>query len=78
MDKELEVWYENQFELFSTRGWKDFVEKSNEMFEVYNDLESVEDASHLERRKGILEILRWIDGWEGTVNNTYKQLVDDE
>ena len=77
MDKELEAWYENQFELFSTQGWKDFVDKSNEMFEIYNDLESVEDVSHFERRKGILEILRWIDNWEESVNNTYKQLVDE-
>lgn len=77
MDKETEKWYEDQFELFNTAGWKAFVEKVEEMFEVYNDVTSVEDEKHLYQRQGILDILRWISNWEDTCARTFKELTDE-
>lgn len=78
MDKELERWYEDQFDLFATAGWKAFVEKANEMFEVYNEAENIVDEKQLFKHRGILEILRWIDNWEAQVLRTHKDLTEQE
>ena len=77
MDRELQKWYEGQFELFGTQGWKDFVEKAAEMFDAYDSVEAVQNAEQLHRIKGILEILRWITSWQEAVENNHKVLSDE-
>lgn len=74
MDKETEDWYDNQFEMFSTKGWKDFINKADEIYESYNDVSNIRDTDHLKKVQGILENLRWLCTWEQTVNDTYKVL----
>ena len=73
MDKELEKYYENQFDLFSKQGWKGFVNKAEELFDHYNDLESTSEEL-VKFRKGQLDILRWITSWENSVEETYENL----
>jgi hypothetical protein len=59
-DIELQKYYENQFELFSTIGWKDLLEDLQELYTAVNDVNSVEDANTLFYRKGQIDILNLI------------------
>lgn len=63
MDKETEKWYEEQFELFATEGWKAFQELVKQQIQ---GIESIRGASldNLENRQGKLQILDWLVSWE--------------
>ena len=74
MEREDVVWYDNQFELFSTQGWKDFINKAEEIYEAYNDVSNIQTEDQLMKVKGVLENLRWVTSWEQVVNDTYKIL----
>lgn len=78
MDRETQDWYENQFSMLGTQGWKDFVAKCDEMFEVYNDASTIADEKELLKRKGILELLRWVSSWETLVNETFENLANEQ
>jgi len=72
MDKELEKWYENQFELFNMQGWKDLmVQIQEEMIPTYT-LENISNLEDLFKRKGELTILQWLVGWEDSVNASWR------
>jgi len=72
MDKELEKWYENQFELFNMQGWKDLmVQVQEEMIPTYT-LENISNLEDLFKRKGELTILQWLVGWEDSVNASWR------
>lgn len=59
-DKELIAYYEEQFNLFASKGWVDFIEDQNALYDAIDDLSSVENIETLWFRKGQLDILRLI------------------
>ena len=77
MDRELEKYFEEQFNLYSTQGWKDFIEKAQDMYDSYNEVTSIDTAEELFSTKGKLEILEWILGWQRLVEATYKSNQHD-
>jgi hypothetical protein len=70
-------WYEDQFDLFATQGWKDFVRQAEDIFESMNEVEGISTPEQLYRAKGVLENLRWITSWEESVLRTYKELTGE-
>ena len=76
MDKKLQEYYENQFELFAHPGWKEVINKVDELFDHYNDIEHCTDENNLQYRKGQLDILRWLSTWENSVKETYDGLIN--
>lgn len=76
MDKELEQWYEDQFTMFSTTGWKSLMEQVKEMVTTYNDLRRIPDQDKFQFTKGQLDILDWLSGWAEKVETSYKDLKD--
>ena len=74
MDKETEKWYEDQFDLFASPGWKELIVKVDEMYEVYNDASNIQNQERLYKVQGMLEILKWVSTWEDVVNRTYREL----
>ena len=74
MDKEIEVWHENQFDLFHRQGWKDLIEQALKLRDTYNQLVTVRDEKELHKRLGQLDILDWLISWEEAVNNNFKDL----
>ena len=74
MDKETELWYENQFDMFYKQGWKDLVEQVKELRDSYNQVSTIKDEKELHKRLGQLDILDWLVNWEESVNASFKDL----
>ena len=74
MDKELQTWYENQFDLMARQGWSDLIEKLTEVKTHANDLSTVPNEQQLYYRQGQLEIINWILNWKSTCEKVYEDL----
>ena len=59
-DQDLQQYYEEQFSMFSTIGWKDFTEDLQNLYDAVYDLNTVENLETLFFRKGQLDILNLI------------------
>ncbi len=77
MNEEDKKWYEDQFELFSTAGYKALVSKVKEIADNLDTLRNTSTESSLQFKKGQLDILDWLAGWEGSVEATYKDLNNE-
>jgi hypothetical protein len=72
-DYELQKYYEAQLDLFSTPGWKDFMEKAEEIKAVTADITRCNSEKELFFSKGQLDILNWMVGWENLVREAIQQ-----
>lgn len=77
MNEDDKKWYEDQFELFSTAGYKALVSKVKEIADNLDTLRNTSTESALQFKKGQLDILDWFAGWEGSVEATYKDLNNE-
>lgn len=77
MDRELEKYYNNYFDLFGTDGWKQLVKELMENAQAINSVEATKDSNDLYLRKGQLNALAFIINLEDSVNNSYKELTED-
>lgn len=78
IDKELQTYYENQFDLFSSQGFRDFIEQVQNMYESYNEVTVLKDEKQLFFVQGQLDILQWLLKWQDTVLAAYKNLQDND
>jgi hypothetical protein len=78
LDKELEIYFENQFDMTSSEGWKDFTEKVKEMVAKDSQVLTIKDQEELFKRQGRLDILLWILNWRQACEVTYKDLQDEQ
>ncbi len=60
LDKDLQKYYENFVDLFTTVGWKQLVELLEETEKAADDLRAVKDQRDLDFRQGQLDALRTI------------------
>lgn len=77
MDKETELWYTHQFDIFGEQGWKDLIEQAREMYEAYNRVDSLTSEDNLKFTQGRLDILKWLITWEEAVNKAWKELGNE-
>jgi hypothetical protein len=73
-DKELQEYYEEQFSMFSSRGWKDFIEDLQQLYDAVDDLTTVENVETLYFRKGQIDILNLILERNKTYEATWMEL----
>lgn len=73
MNKELQEFFEGQFDMFGTPGWKELMLKAEEILETYNNVRVPKTIEDLARTQGYIEMLDWLIGWEQLVTDTYKQ-----
>jgi hypothetical protein len=78
MDKELEVYYDNQFSMMSQPGWLDFLATVEAMTSKESQIMHVTGVEDLYKRQGRLEILSWIKGWKSACEDTLKRLKEEE
>ena len=78
LDTELQRWYEDQFDMFNSDGWKALTEQLNKLVEGYERVSRVTDEKDLYKKQGQLDILNWILNWPDTVNNQYKDLTNEQ
>lgn len=77
MDQETQQWYEDQFLMFSTQGWKDLIDKATDMQKSYESIRTLSDDDRLHYRRGQLDILDWLVGWKSSVDEQYKVLTNE-
>ena len=78
MTDELRNWYEEQFTLFNTQGYKDLIEQMKEMQKNYENLRNLLSDDTLKFRQGQLDILDWIVGWQQSVEQNFKELQNED
>ena len=74
MDKELQQYYEEQFSMFSSVGWRDFVEDMQQLYDAVDDLATIDNNETLWFRKGQLDILNLILDRNKTYEATWMDL----
>lgn len=77
MTPELQKFYENQFSMMATEGWKDFMEDVQKVFNSYDKISSVTETHSLDFRRGQLDILTWLLGLRTVYEETYDQLSQE-
>ena len=72
MDRELQDYYENLLELFSTQGWKQFLEDIGDNLEMLGDITTIADGNQFWYRKGQVEAIQRILSYQGAIVNSYE------
>ncbi len=78
VDKELQKYYEERFSMMSTKGWKDFIEDTQNLFNQYNQIISTDTLEEYHKRKGQLDILQWILSLQSVSEQSYEDLQNEE
>lgn len=77
MDKELQAYYENAFDMMSSKGWRDLLEDFNKLKANINDVTLTTDTQDLFFRKGQLDILDLVLKRKETCEKVYEDLSDE-
>ena len=78
MTPELQQWYEAQFNLFNTQGWKDLIEQMKEMQKNYENLRNLPSDDVLKYRQGQLCEIDWLLSWQTSVEQNFKELQNED
>lgn len=77
MDKELQEYYENAFDMMASKGWRDLLEDFNKLKANINDVTLTTDTQDLFFRKGQLDILDLILKRKEACEKVYEELLDE-
>jgi len=75
LKKELQDYYEDRFTTMATKGWSDFIEDVQSLFDNYNMVNSVTTHEELFKRKGQLDILQWVLSLKEVSSQSYEELT---
>lgn len=74
MEQSLSRYYDNQFEMMASVGWKDLMEDLTKLREEVDNIKTAKDAQQLHFRQGQLDILDLILNRRKTCEEVYDQL----
>ena len=74
MTPELQLYYENRFDMMSREGWKDLCIDIDSMIESLNNISVIPDEKTLQFRKGELSILTWLKTLKEVSEKAYEEL----
>ena len=74
LDKSLQKYYEDRFDLFSRQGWADLMEDIDNMLIPLNNVSTISDEKSLQFRKGEISILIWLKTLKGVSERAYEDL----
>lgn len=77
MDKKLQHYYEETFDMMSTEGWKYLIEDLKELEANLDNVRTVKDEQSLNYRLGQLDILDLILNRKKTCEEVYEQLLQE-
>ena len=78
MDRELQAYYEDRFELMSLDGWKELIKDVKVMLDVTNTLSGIDTVEKLHFRKGEISIMNWLLSLQTISEETYALLMKGE
>lgn len=73
MDNETEKWYEDQFLMFTTEGWKALLAFAKDRVEALSEIRTC-TTGNLDYRKGALSTLDWLLTWETVCRSNYEDI----
>lgn len=77
MTPDVQDYYETYFELFASKGWKQFVEDLTASKETLN-IETVDSVESLFHSKGQLYVINNALNFETLMRNTYDEILEAE
>jgi hypothetical protein len=78
LDKDLQEYYENRFSMMASKGWTEVIEDVQELFDVYNKINTADSFEEFHKRKGQLDILQWLLSLKQVSEQTYEELKNEE
>jgi len=78
IDKELERYYEDRFDMFSTAAWEDFINDLEKLRKPLFNIKSIKTQDELQFRKGQIDIVDWVLGLKEMSDIAYKDLQEEE
>ena len=78
MERELQEYYENRFTTMATQGWINIIEDAQDLFDVYNKINTADSFEEFHKRKGQLDILQWFLSLKQVSEQTYEELKNEE
>ena len=78
LDKELERYYNNYFDLFSTEGYKQLISELQGNLLAINNIDACKDEADMYFRKGQLNVLASLINFETAIDNAYKEITEDD
>jgi len=78
VEKELQEYYENRFNMMATQGWVDLIEDVQDMFDSYNQINTADSLEDLYKRKGQIDILQWVLTLKQVSEQSYEELENEE
>ena len=76
MEKELQEYYDNAFDMMASKGWKDLLEDFDKLKTNINDVTLTTDTQDLFFRKGQLDILDLILKRKEACEKVYEDLIN--
>ena len=78
MDPEVEKYYNNFFDLFTTEGWKQLLVDLEYNVKAINSVESVTDANDMYFKKGQINVLNNLLNMEYITNNSFEEIKNGQ
>ena len=73
MNKDLQDYYENYFEMFATKGWKQLIEEVEESIDAFK-IDNINNEQELMIARGQLSQLRSLKGLQSVIEQAYEDL----
>jgi len=77
MTPELQKYYDEQFSMMATQGWKDLMEDLDKLRDELDNIRTAKDAQQMHFRQGQLDILDLILNRRQTCEEVYDQLKEE-
>lgn len=77
MEQSLQKYYENQFSMMASEGWKDLMEDLTQLVTELNNIRTATDAQQLYFRQGQLDILDLVINRRKACEEVYEQLMEE-
>jgi hypothetical protein len=77
IEKELEVYFNNYFEMFRTQGWKQLVKEFSGNITNINSVEQAKDEKDLFFRKGQLNIIATVLNLESQITASFENAENE-
>ena len=77
IEKELEVYFNNYFEMFRTQGWKQLVKEFSGNTTNINSVEQAKDEKDLFFRKGQLNIIATVLNLESQITASFENAENE-
>jgi|TARA_Y100000385_G_scaffold150856_1_gene156460 hypothetical protein len=77
LDKELQEYYEERFNMMGTKGYTDLLTDVETMIEERNNLMATQSLEELHFRKGQLDVLHWIRTLKKLSEEAWEQMNNE-